>query len=88
MGYFKLWTAPPIPLRVVTEAGAVLFTGQDIREGQNLWQSMGGQEVDTIWGHAPTSPRTAPGSRRPGGGGADRAVWSAAPVFERHREHP
>lgn len=33
------------------EQGTVLFTGQDIRDGQNAWQSMGGQEVGTIWGH-------------------------------------
>ncbi len=43
--------APPIPQRVVTSDGQVVFTGQDIRDGQNVWQSMGGQEVGTIWGH-------------------------------------
>ena len=43
--------APPIPKRVVTSDGQVLFTGQDIKDGQNVWQSMGGQEVGTIWGH-------------------------------------
>jgi nitric oxide reductase subunit B len=43
--------APPIPDKVVTESGTVLFTGQDIKDGQNVWQSMGGQEVGTIWGH-------------------------------------
>lgn len=43
--------APPIPEKVVTDDGTVLFTGQDIKDGQNVWQSMGGQEVGTIWGH-------------------------------------
>jgi len=43
--------APPIPERVVTTSGKVLFTGQDIRDGQNVWQSIGGQELGTIWGH-------------------------------------
>ncbi|MCK9421056.1 MAG: nitric-oxide reductase large subunit [Bacteroidales bacterium] len=43
--------APPIPGEVVTTAGKVLFTGQDIKDGQNIWQSIGGQEVGTIWGH-------------------------------------
>ena len=43
--------APPIPSRVVTTDGRVLFTGQDITDGQNVWQSMGGQEVGTVWGH-------------------------------------
>jgi len=43
--------APPIPERVVTTDGDVLFTGQEIRDGQNVWQSMGGQEVGSVWGH-------------------------------------
>jgi nitric oxide reductase subunit B len=43
--------APPVPQRVVTTEGAVLFTGQDIKDGQNVWQSIGGQEVGTVWGH-------------------------------------
>lgn len=43
--------APPIPDKVVTPDRKVAFTGQDIRDGQNVWQSMGGQEVGTIWGH-------------------------------------
>ncbi len=43
--------APPIPEKVVTSNGTVLFTGQNIKDGQNVWQSMGGQEVGTIWGH-------------------------------------
>jgi nitric oxide reductase subunit B len=42
---------PPVPKRVVTADGTVLFTGQDIKDGQNVWQSIGGQEVGTIWGH-------------------------------------
>ena len=29
----------------------VLFTGADIRDGRNIWQSIGGQEVGTVWGH-------------------------------------
>ena len=38
--------APPIPDRVVVASeGRTLFTGQDIRDGQNVWQSLGGQEV-------------------------------------------
>ncbi len=43
--------APPIPEKVVTNNGTVLFTGQNIKDGQNIWQSMGGQEVGTVWGH-------------------------------------
>jgi nitric oxide reductase subunit B len=43
--------APPIPDRVVTTDGRELFTGEQIREGQNVWQSLGGQEIGTVWGH-------------------------------------
>ncbi len=43
--------APPVPERVETVSGKLLFTGQDIKDGQNVWQSMGGQEMGTVWGH-------------------------------------
>jgi len=43
--------APPIPDKVVTQDGKILFTGQDIKDGQNVWQSLGGQEIGTVWGH-------------------------------------
>uniref|UniRef100_UPI0032178302 nitric-oxide reductase large subunit n=1 Tax=uncultured Draconibacterium sp. TaxID=1573823 RepID=UPI0032178302 len=43
--------APPIPDKVITEDGSILFTGQDIKNGQNVWQSIGGQELGSIWGH-------------------------------------
>ncbi len=54
LGYFgrEIYRkAPPIPAQVITPDGTVLFTGQDIKDGQNIWQSIGGQEVGTIWGH-------------------------------------
>jgi len=43
--------APPVPRRVVTTDGQVVFTGQQIKDGQNVWQSTGGQELGTVWGH-------------------------------------
>ena len=54
LGYFGFdlyLKAPPIPEKVLTTDGKVLFTGQDIKDGQNVWQSMGGQEVGSVWGH-------------------------------------
>jgi nitric oxide reductase subunit B len=54
LGYFghEIYRkAPPIPDKVVSADGQVLFTGQEIRDGQNVWQSLGGQEVGTVWGH-------------------------------------
>jgi len=42
--------APPIP-DVYTSEGQLLFTGSSITDGQGVWQSIGGQEIGTIWGH-------------------------------------
>jgi len=43
--------APPIPTKVVTPAGAVLMTRDSILDGQQVWQSTGGQQMGTVWGH-------------------------------------
>jgi len=43
--------APPVPGKVIKPDGTVLFTGQNIKDGQNVWQSLGGQEIGTVWGH-------------------------------------
>lgn len=50
-GYEIYQQAPPVPQQVITDDGTLLFTGQDIKDGQNVWQSIGGQEVGTVWGH-------------------------------------
>src|SRR5690606_28593036 len=42
---------PPVPKSVQTEDGTVIFTEKEILDGQNVWQSIGGQEVGCIWGH-------------------------------------
>jgi nitric oxide reductase subunit B len=51
VGVKILDSAPPIPAQVVTPDGRVLFQGSTIQDGQNAWQSIGGQEVGTVWGH-------------------------------------
>ncbi|MCB0540173.1 MAG: nitric-oxide reductase large subunit [Bacteroidetes bacterium] len=54
LGYYGIEIyrqAPPIPEKVVSTDGTILFTKQDIQEGQRVWQSIGGQELGTIWGH-------------------------------------
>jgi nitric oxide reductase subunit B len=43
--------APPIPDKIVTENGETVFTGQEIKDGQNVWQSLGGHQLGTVWGH-------------------------------------
>ena len=50
-GYRMISQAPPIPREVVTTDGKLLFTGETIQDGQNVWQSIGGQEIGSIWGH-------------------------------------
>jgi hypothetical protein len=43
--------APPIPIAFRSAAGDPLFTRDDIERGQNVWQSIGGMEQGSIWGH-------------------------------------
>ncbi len=42
---------PPIPAQVVTEGGKVLMTEESILDGQTAWQSVGGMQLGSIWGH-------------------------------------
>ncbi len=42
---------PPIPDKFVTTAGAKLIDSGEVGEGQNVWQSLGGMQVGSIWGH-------------------------------------
>ena len=42
---------PPIPAQVRTTDGTVVITRADIDAGQRVWQSMGGQQIGSVWGH-------------------------------------
>jgi nitric oxide reductase subunit B len=42
---------PPIPDKFVTTDGVTLVDSGEIGEGQNVWQSMGGMQVGSVWGH-------------------------------------
>ena len=42
--------APPIPA-AVRGLGDTLFTRAEIERGQNVWQSIGGMQQGSIWGH-------------------------------------
>ena len=44
-------TAPPIPERVVSANKQVVYTRADIERGRQVWQSVGGQQLGSIWGH-------------------------------------
>lgn len=43
--------APPLPEKVITTGGDVVYTYTDIDQGQMAWRSMGGHQLGSIWGH-------------------------------------
>ncbi len=51
VGYHAIHNGPPTPTQVVTTDGRVVMDGEAIHLGQGVWQSIGGQEVGTVWGH-------------------------------------
>lgn len=54
LGYFGAEVyraAPPIPDRVVSANGDTLMTEKSILDGQTAWQSVGGMQLGSIWGH-------------------------------------
>lgn len=44
--------APPVPERVISEDGTVLFRRADVDTGRQAWQSAGGMQLGSIWGHS------------------------------------
>ncbi len=42
---------PPLPESIQSTTGQTLFTKEDILNGQQVWQSIGGQQIGSIWGH-------------------------------------
>ncbi len=42
---------PPIPDTVQTTEGVQVVAPGEIQAGQNVWQSLGGMQVGSIWGH-------------------------------------
>src|SRR3546814_7297370 len=40
-----------MPEQVVTQNGQVVYTRDDIEVGRSVWQSIGGQQNGSIWGH-------------------------------------
>jgi nitric oxide reductase subunit B len=43
--------APPVPAQMVASTGTLIATRADIVAGQAAWQSTGGMELGSIWGH-------------------------------------
>jgi nitric oxide reductase subunit B len=44
-------SAPPVPSAVQTTTGTTLFTKDDIETGRQVWQTVGGHQLGSIWGH-------------------------------------
>ncbi len=42
---------PPLPAQVVTDQGDIVLTRDDIQTGRQVWQSIGGHQLGSIWGH-------------------------------------
>jgi nitric oxide reductase subunit B len=51
VGVRAVTQAPPIPQQVVSADGQVLFERSTIQRGQGVWQSLGRQQIGSIWGH-------------------------------------
>src|SRR5690606_17518015 len=43
--------APPLPTVVLADNGESIYTRESIERGRQVWQSMGGMQVGSIWGH-------------------------------------
>ncbi|TWT21660.1 nitric-oxide reductase large subunit [Luteimonas wenzhouensis] len=43
--------APPMPDRVLSTDGSLVLTRTEIEQGRQVWQSIGGQQLGSIWGH-------------------------------------
>lgn len=45
-------TQPPLPENVVVKGtNEIVFTKETIQNGQNVWESIGGMELGSVWGH-------------------------------------
>jgi len=101
LGYLALRTyqeQPPIPERVVDPSGGVVFTREDVIEGQRVFLKNGLMQYGSIFGHgAYLGPDyTADYLRRSativrdtyGGSGSDRAREQTVRIFKENRYDP
>jgi len=44
-------TMPPVPEAYLTAEGEVLYSRRDIERGRQVWQTTGGHQQGSIWGH-------------------------------------
>jgi len=43
--------APPVPERVITADGKTVYAKADIQTGREVWQTLGGMQLGSVWGH-------------------------------------
>ena len=43
--------APPVPEKVAAADGATIYTRDDIQSGREVWQTLGGMQLGSVWGH-------------------------------------
>ena len=84
--------APPIPEAIETTNGQLVFDRATIHRGQDVWRSVGGQELGSVWGHgAYTAPdwtsdwlhRGRPHGQRGGGGDGVGGSELGRPIVRR-----
>ena len=51
LAYLVYQDQPPIPERVITQAGDTVFTRTDILDGMNVFERFGIMEYGSIYGH-------------------------------------
>ncbi|WP_047396235.1 nitric-oxide reductase large subunit [Chitinibacter sp. ZOR0017] len=51
IGHEIYLSKPPIPAHIVSQSGQIVFRGGQISQGQSAWQSAGGQQLGSVWGH-------------------------------------
>ena len=51
MGVRIYQEAPPLVKKVVTTDGETVIDDGEVSAGQNVWQTLGGMEVGSVWGH-------------------------------------
>jgi len=51
LGWEIYQKAPPIPEAVRSQSGQIVYTRENIQTGQQVWQSIGGMQQGSIWGH-------------------------------------
>jgi nitric oxide reductase subunit B len=51
MGREIYLAAPPMPTALKSASGQTLYTLDDLHTGREVWQTTGGQQLGSIWGH-------------------------------------